>query len=817
MPALRQFPYPYRHVVTFDSDVDRQAPWHGVAIHRFLNEQLGLNVSDSCWVMAARPGQSSFFIGADLNVRPVPEEDNQTVWRLLLREWHRGNIDHFHSWYDDGTRLLRYPQSDSKVVLPPPPKSVGSAVYRVLRLVMISHSSRDAVTELVLETDAGDKVKYAINGNQCATRITNTKRIAPTIELILGIDEPLLGEAPRSWASIRNIQLNGYDVETVELDNMSRRLVLMQTELMERLNVRPVYVSSHGGFTCAQNFGETQVETQGRFDGLELSVARERIPQADIPGSHAYYADLLTRLGTEVIWPQTWDLWRPYVQFQQEAPPELKEWSKSRLLGGWRTKIALSMTPLDDAYIFGEAMAAHLKDNSGSKFSKIFDECHGKVGLKGKVVPGHGSMLPLLLQVSFQAIQNSRTTEHIWYTHFGSHRDNRIDEITSKQPFSEFCTSYWRELAMHAHNTDMKKPERVWTPSVGTYFRYKMAMQFLQEAISVDGNHVKIGTRKVSPTGRTVPDLHAGTRDLHGMTIFVDDAEQASLSIDGFDYYSFSKNQADETGRESITILDDHCPTPLLERIPASEIGNLEVFDADFSDLPAPGARGFQLSTTGLDPHLKLSPTSLFLWNTSHLAMRYRIIGDGQLRLTLMMEEGCSIVASEAATLPDNIGSFWLLNSGTGWREHWLPVAHLKVPNTPVSGEAYPVPVGKVKSIEISLINAKLGSRLELDWIKSFRACANAISGNNDLILGGRVIGSEGPVDQAQILARDLEGSEWSAVTDSQGYWLFENMPKNMIFEVSCMLGTSLYHPKSGRYIDLQKNEVEIDFLVGQP
>src|SRR4051812_10624643 len=44
--AIRLLPYPYAHVVSFASDVDAQRPWHGAAIHRIFNEDLGLTISD---------------------------------------------------------------------------------------------------------------------------------------------------------------------------------------------------------------------------------------------------------------------------------------------------------------------------------------------------------------------------------------------------------------------------------------------------------------------------------------------------------------------------------------------------------------------------------------------------------------------------------------------------------------------------------------------------------------------------------------------------------------------------------------------------
>lgn len=813
--AFRQFPFPYRHVVTFDSDVDRQEPWHGAAIHRLLNERLGLHISDSCWVMAARARKSSFFMGADLNVRPVPEEENHIAWRLLLREWHRGNIDHFHSWYDDGTYLLRYPQSGGDVVVPPPPASVGGAVYRVLRLLLPSNESRDALSSLVLETDDGEQLTYALTSENRTTRLVGEAgRVTPTIELILGMDRPVSGNAPRNWTAIRRMQADRGDVEAVELDNMSRRLLMAQATMMERLNIRPVYVSSHGGRTSAQNFGERQVETHGRFDSHACAVVGERVPQADKLRSHAYHADLLAGIGVEVIWPQTWETWRQYTHFQNENPPSLQEWQGTLFLGAWRTKINVSMGQLASASVFGAAIAAHLSEGSKAEFSRIYTECHSESGLAGKVVPGHGAMLPLLLAVSLSAIRNDRTADHIWYTHFGSHRDNRLDEITPEQPFTPFCTDYWRKLAAHVHGLGAAGSARVWAPAAGTYFRYKMATQYLRDAIRVDGSRVSITPCRVAATDRLLPDLRAGTRDLHGLSIYVDDAHAASLTVDGLEIHSFSRNPEDETGRPSITILDDHCPTPLLDRIPAAEIGRVEKADCDFVDLEGPGAGYFCLSATGPEPALCLAPYSLHLWNTNHFALRFRMHGPGSLKVTLEMADRAPIHI--VATPPDGSddAAYWLYRPTSGWQEHWLPVASLYQPRLQNTQDPPAVPVGQVVAIQLELQNASRATMLELDWLQAFRACPDAIAPDDHLIMGGRVLGPDGPVRRARISARDGAGQEYTAITDRYGYWLIDDTPRNTLLELRCLYSGRSKASRAGRYVDLRKDEVELDFMI---
>ena len=74
-----------------------------------------------------------------------------------------------------------------------------------------------------------------------------------------------------------------------------------------------------------------------------------------------------------------------------------------------------------------------------------------------------------------------------------------------------------------------------------------------------------------------LPDPNAGTRDLHGITIYVPNVDRAAVSIDGKPITSFTRNPADATGRESITIVDDNTPTTFFNRLPLERSGETKV------------------------------------------------------------------------------------------------------------------------------------------------------------------------------------------------------------------------------------------------
>jgi len=122
---LRPLPFPFTSMVTFSSDADSQTPWHAVALHKVLNERLGLPISESLFVLSAAgdPAEMALFRNhADIN-DSSSRVDGHTVAGLLLREWHRGNLDQFHTWYSDYVPQLLY-----RLAEPASPSQVGTPV-----------------------------------------------------------------------------------------------------------------------------------------------------------------------------------------------------------------------------------------------------------------------------------------------------------------------------------------------------------------------------------------------------------------------------------------------------------------------------------------------------------------------------------------------------------------------------------------------------------------------------------------------------------------------------------------------------------------
>ena len=156
---LRELPYPFRHVVSFSDDADELKPWHGAAIHRVFNQELGLPITDSIWPHGSNR-LSTVFLGPDRLNRTPSGVDGLPAYALLLREWHRGNIDQFHGWQEDSSFALRnsfapgipLASAHTEVALPPTDSEIANEQRQNVRLYFTDEPPEDLSVTLTDST-----------------------------------------------------------------------------------------------------------------------------------------------------------------------------------------------------------------------------------------------------------------------------------------------------------------------------------------------------------------------------------------------------------------------------------------------------------------------------------------------------------------------------------------------------------------------------------------------------------------------------------------------------------------------------------------
>jgi hypothetical protein len=412
-----------------------------------------------------------------------------------------------------------------------------------------------------------------------------------------------------------------------------------------------------------------------------------------------------------------------------------------------------------------------------------------------------------------------------WYNHFGTVRDARPEAIDRDAPFLPASMRAFQHLAAAQYGT-ASEHDRVWAPAIGTLVRFKIAMKHASDHIDVDPG----GTVRVRPwldpiTGATVPEEGAGTRDLHGLTIYVPAAEQARVFVADREIESFTRNPRDATGRESVTLVDDSAVTPLLDRVPLSAGGEVHIEHGRLTELehPADAAetsaamtlRAEQAGTVAL--HWR--PRDCHLWNTTHLALRWRLktTNGSQARFLcrLHMQRGYAIAVAEHERDVVDDDAHWIVrgDGGGAWTHMWLALDQLKFLREPTDEAVdLPLPRGRVAALTIAVIEASNGDFLEVDRLWALRPAPGGYPRDGLRLVAGRVDAGDA-TNHTTVIARWAETTARTS-TDELGYYALR-VPPGRVVELEARTNDGdVLTPIRGRWLDIRKDEAEVDFQL---
>ena len=297
-PIIRALPYPFHHVVSFSDDTDELKPWHEVALHRVFNEEMGLPITDAIWPHGS-DRLSTMFLGPHALNRTPSGIDDQPTFAVLLREWHRGNIDQFHGWNEDSTYQLRNELSPSvkltsaTVSIPVPETDPVAADQQRQNIRLYFTGAIPADLSITLKDSLGQSLTYAAADVQKAM-LVQVK--AQTAERFIDFIIPRVAKKSNALqinlGRLSEITLNApscveacaVSLTKIIRDDFSRQTVLAEAPDLAKWNIRPTLLTSHGGNTLNQDFGVAgRVLEVPRIPGTlfaNASVVVRREPQA---------------------------------------------------------------------------------------------------------------------------------------------------------------------------------------------------------------------------------------------------------------------------------------------------------------------------------------------------------------------------------------------------------------------------------------------------------------------------------------------------------------------------------------------------------
>ncbi len=845
---VRDLPYPFHQVVSFSDDADELKPWHGAALHRVFNQELGLPVTDSLWPHGS-DRLSTMFLGPDRLNRTPTGVDGLPAYALLLREWHRGNIDQFHGWQEDSSFQLRnvfepsiqLASAQTTITIPPADSDVTNEQRQNVRLYLNGEPPADL--SVTLSDRTGRSLTYG--PDQVAkgrnVQLKKDSKFA-IVEFIIPTEGDTFDHLALNAGQLDHVTLSApscasgcsVSVIRIERDDFSRQTVMAEAPVLADWNMRPALLTSHGGNTLAQDFGvagkyyEVPRSPGTIFNDASVVVRREA--HATDETSHAFHADILKTLGVEGIWS-----YFPADPSHYFGP--LKSDFKKPLPPLTNTYPGFYNVPRTTTGNFDRSSSDAFANDLGHLLPTLSYEDRKDLYCGERCDSAQGDSLALLVASSVEMIHNGDTVRHFWYTHFGSGGSKFLH--TTAEPVTPVIRQWMQRLANLVYNFDGTVPDsqRVWSPPGSTWVRYQQMRNAVVSHIEFNEKDSRI---TITPwidnvTGKMVPDPRAGSRDLHGLTLYVTDPMTTRVYVGETELHAFTRNPPDETGKASITLVDDNSPSAILDHVALFEKGQLSIDNGEAQERQAQandpdGSRILSLTadTTGRAEVL-FRPSRLEFWNTSHIQLALRKLDHsiskrnasaGNVEIDLMMDDGKIVSINEQDTpelelLPSSQWHIAPVAISNDWRYETLDVTALDWPDLNRVAKTFSrpaLPLGKVKSVRIALVNAKPGTVLELANLRALRPNPNGEAEDGGKLVAGRVTkdGQTG-LDQVKIRATSSISGLIKTVTNEDGYFFLPHRQKGETLSIMARINGQNCAIEQGRRIEISKNEVELD------
>jgi hypothetical protein len=361
------------------------------------------------------------------------------------------------------------------------------------------------------------------------------------------------------------------------------------------------------------------------------------------------------------------------------------------------------------------------------------------------------------------------------------------------------------------YNLSGKTPlwERVWVAPSAEVLLYARAIANVRDHSSYDERTNTVHVRSwYDPVARqTVPDPRSRAFGLANLTFYVNQSATARVLVDGREYTCLKRNPSDQTGRESVTIVDDGHPTVVFDEAdPIQRFGDFRSDGADCFFRRTEGFRGNHcLEMVLRDPvgktELKLPAVSSESTSFFRFACR-KTNSKSKVSVRVAFDDGSELLATEDQT---GKSPGWVMPADPDgeWRDHVFALTDLQAPR-PLAR----VPRGPVKSITFEVADAKPGDRVFFDTIEFLRHPIHPPTPTGRHLVGGRV---DPPTDGVRVVLEDGPG-KFETKTHDGGYFYFPHAAETgtVVRVYAVPEDKQPRPPTAGRSIDIRREEVQL-------
>lgn len=854
---IRFVPYPFRGYVAFASDADSAETGASLSGQRFLNDHLGLPIASSVFPQFEQ-NRTSFRAREDGAASSSPptqgitgffrrfyDPDNKLSSGLpnafnILRAWHRGRFDHFHSWYSGGRTLLLRPslgQLSSSVgvgidmsELARSARTIDSRQDRVVRMYFSQSLPEDV--SVVFELKSGERIQVNTAYLQFSGRIEHDE---DNTYFVVVLPFPAISPAfalPSAAAAVSLFDVQSLAIESgsckelscgtelikIEVSVFDRAIAVEQARWLRNHNVFPYGMTSHGGelwdqFDDLSTLKERQQEFAQTTAEQDVVHTTSGVAVANARQTKGYLEDILDYLSVQMVRPMRMPIGFPPNDGIHDWTVEAPMYKLYDNQGVFSTTAFVRAAAAADSYLTQQEF---VEQETPAYAHLMVDGCKTpNCGVE------HASMLAFLVGASLEfAATTTDLVSHIWYTHFGA--ATQSFSPTVDEPFQLDAKAAF-ELLAEAHYGfdragDSTAQPRVLVRPSSTVLRARK-LEYIAEAgllsVATEGGETRISLGIDPFRSSQFPQEGHLTRDLAGLTIPVDDIDNAEILFVGDRVESVSRTLGTSGDRSGfLSIVDDETPTTLYGRngeYPVSiSLKNDTREMQNWSCVPAGDTQLFNVTHMSFEFSGKPMEFELSFMVRPHDQSAYGISNSSLKQILLSTEP-------ETATgHPGSVGAVYSIVPGPVSEEGTRSVfVDLSAPSRMIvadTNRSLFSPNGVVEEFCARVLSDENLEELLVKNVRFYRPTLSDVDvGNVGVVVGGTLKISDDMNDGPVAIQYVHEGSGAQSLFTSAGEYYFGRVPQAGLYRINVFAQGCGQSHGQGLVANVENNNLGLD------
>jgi hypothetical protein len=585
--GVRIFPYPFGSAVAIVSDIDGSSRTRYAGYIGALVEELGLDFGDSIWLRRQESGIGLGFLSARLTMQAGDDEplyDATHTFNENVVEFHKGNVDHFHSFLPNGPRVVVCERMAVEA------DRVRIALNDFQFEGLWSCTDVDIVAMCIVSSNPEEAQVRSIELRERDGRLTTAFKPAPFDAPDDGLDYQLFlldGDAvdgppvPKltNVASIV-VRLDGDAASRVKrvllLSAYGRQLIDRLAFLRDRYNIETNLITEHRAVHFRNPAAGVRADAR-----MKEHMRDYRGPVEAYNGSSRDDDGALV-FSTDADEPHSFGRVFPALTEALEVRFVVPHAARSTF--GWSPFEVVVPSPTRSGT--GVYWAHRVKPNAGPP-------------LPGSQFDGPTRHDTFVRRIGRILDDSASTPGLCWplYTHLG----NGLASVPS--PYFE--PTGLRAFQDRVFNISGGVPAkaRLWCTRAGGLYDYALMLRSVGQHVErVDSNTVRVESWLDGTLNKTLPRCKS---QLYGVTFYVDEPAKAEVWLDGEPITALARNPPDETGRPSVTVAEAEIEHTVFEQLdPSSNLPDRVVLEGghwDWND-PEEGQPAFGRLTIGAPP-----------------------------------------------------------------------------------------------------------------------------------------------------------------------------------------------------------------------